>query len=51
MANVLYVSGGVLAAGAIVTWFLAAPKDSQAAFRLEPLVGGGTLGLRLGASF
>ncbi|HLK36135.1 MAG TPA: hypothetical protein VKU41_05240 [Polyangiaceae bacterium] len=43
-SNVMYVTGGVLVAGAVATWFLW-PQQAQAPVAVAPVVGAGTWGL------
>ena len=52
--EVLYVAGGVLAAGAVATWFLWPTPDDQphaSAVRLAPVVGPAVAGVRIGGAF
>jgi hypothetical protein len=50
-SNVLYVTAGVLAAGAVVTWFVWPKSKHTEGAWIAPIVGPGTYGLSLGAHF
>jgi hypothetical protein len=50
VANIGFVVGGVLAAGAIVTWIVGAPKQTDR-MTVAPVLGGGTAGVALSGRF
>ncbi len=51
ISNIGFIGGGAAVAGAVVLWFVGAPKAAQESVAVTPLVGRTSVGLGLGGRF